>query len=464
MSSTERRPTWSIRQRLAGSLALVIVGVLALLFVVLDARISEGIASHLDEELVQRARSVEAVLLAHGPSTLEQLMPGYRMPGHMEFFTVYDGDGQAWLMSSNSDGVALPRPDGAHTPHHFDVRTPDDHAARGFALPLETGPYRGSTLVLATEREDWDAFQQRIHRTLMVGIALATTIVVVLSLLLVRQAFAPIERERRRIATLDPQGNAPPLGVGLPSELAPLASAYDTGVGRLYTAIERERRFSRDIAHELRTPVAEVRTGAEVALDSGDAASLREGLRTAVAATDRMQRSIDTLLALARFESGQEAPALDPLDLAALLAQHVHWLAPRAAAQGRDLHLSASAPAWIHSDAGMLERIASNLIDNAIEYAPAGSRIDCRVESLRDDAGREHHALCITNEAPDLVATDLELIGSRFWRKGEAGGTSRHAGLGLALSGGFAQALGVSLAFALHDGRLEVRVGRFAAL
>src|SRR5690606_1942809 len=110
------------------------------------------------------------------------------------------------------------------------------------------------------------------------------------------------------------------------TELAPFAAAFNTGIARLYSAIQRERRFSRDIAHELRTPLAETRASAEVALRDGESDALRDGLITAIAATERMQRSVDTLLALARFESGQESPALDPLDLTELADDQIESL------------------------------------------------------------------------------------------------------------------------------------------
>lgn len=466
MSSNKPAASWSIRRRLASGLALVTFGVLAVLFLALDHWVGEGVDNHLDQLLAKQARGVETALLEHDQSTLEQLMPVYRLPDHADFFTVYDPRDVPRLNSSNSGGTPLPLPPASAGawPVNFDLRTPDDHAARGLAIPLASGRYRGWTLVMATEREDWDAFQQRIHYALMAGIALATAIVIALSLLLVRSAFAPLMRARERIATLDPQqADATPIAAGLPSELAPFASAFASGVGRLYHAIERERRFSRDIAHELRTPLAEIRTGAEVALavDSHDA--MRNGLHTVITGSERMQRGIDTLLALARHESGQDLPAPDPLDLAQLLGQHVHWLRPVAEAGGRHLSDREQAPAWIHSDVGMLERILDNLIQNAVEYAPPGSSIDCAVETVSHEGARAYR-VCIANDAPELTVDDVALMGTRFWRKGDSGGTAQHAGLGLALAGGFAQALGTRLRFDLDGGRLTVRVGPFAAL
>ena len=104
-------------------------------------------------------------------------------------------------------------------------------------------------------------------------------------------------------------------------ELKPFADAFTLGLRHLYTAIERERQFSRDVAHELRTPLAEIRTSAESALSADDPILAQHSLRAAVDATARMQRSVDTLLLLARLESGQHTQAPDPLDVAGLVRE-----------------------------------------------------------------------------------------------------------------------------------------------
>jgi two-component system sensor histidine kinase QseC len=115
--------------------------------------------------------------------------------------------------------------------------------------------------------------------------------------------------------------------------------------------------------------------------------------------------------------------------------------------------------AWVQGDLGVIERILSNLLRNAMEYAPDGDAITCRLE--RGDAG---WLLSIGNAAPDLHEDDLEHLGHRFWRKQSEGGTAHHAGLGLALAFALARAIDLPLRFSLQDGRLTAWLGPWAAL
>ncbi|MGE5089829.1 MAG: sensor histidine kinase, partial [Candidatus Levyibacteriota bacterium] len=215
----------------------------------------------------------------------------------------------------------------------------------------------------------------------------------------------------------------------------------------------RERRFARDVAHELRTPLAELRTRAELALSGGDPASMRTALESALEAGGRLQQSVDGLLALARYESGQERPQEEPVDLLALLAQPRARLDEEARARGVRVAPMPPGECWVQSDPVLLARILDNLLGNAVAHAsPAG---EIAVDLERNDAGV---TLIVRNAARDLAADDLAHFGERFWRRHPAPG-SAHAGLGLALARSIASVLHLDLEFRLHDGTLEARLG-----
>lgn len=458
MSSVEAKP-WSIRRQVSLRLTVALGAVLAVLFVATDHWIDAGAHDHLDSVLASQVRSVSYALSHADPDLLHQLLPHYNAPGHTEFFTLYDDSARMLLTSSNSEGVALAPPSNdASLPVYYDIRTPDGHHGRALAVALDDN-WRGHLLVVATEREAWESAEGGIHSVLILGIA--ATIVVVVGLVQwgVRGVFSPLLEQGERIARLDIDKPPERVGEHLPIELKPFAGAFNTGIARLYGAMERERRFSRDIAHELRTPLAETRATAEVALRDGGNEALRSGLITAIAATERMQRSVDTLLALARFESGQESPALDPLDLAELTATQTRMLQRAAEARQISLTIATPAEAWIHSDIGIIERILTNLLQNAIDYAPSGTTVNCRIARMAGE-----YTICIDNEAPQLSVDDLMHFGTRFWRKPREGGTAQHAGLGLALSLALARSLKLRLDFQLHEARLHARLGPFTAL
>ena len=397
--------------------------VLALLFVLLDVLIDREIYAHFDQGLALRADVISLSMQRHG---VDIPLPDYQENGHTEFFTVYGARGEVLLTSPNSRGIALPAgPRDAALPRYFDARLPDGHAGRLLARAAHDGAGAHWTLVVGTERERWDAVERSVHSMLAVGIALALAIVVALSLWQVRAAFGFLDRAGRVVERLDP--DAPPApGPDMPRELAPFVGALQVGVGRLRDAIQRERRFSRDVAHELRTPVSEIRASAEAALATTSEPLARGALRAAIAGSERMQRGIDA--------------AQPPRRRACV-----------------DLRLPGKA--WAVGDAGMLERMLSNLLGNALEYAPALARVEC--EALRTPEG---WWVEIANPAPDLEEGDVARFGQRFWRKHAEGGTAQHAGLGLALCYALSAAAGIPLRFRLEDGVLRARVGPLPAL
>lgn len=463
MSSPEAK-LWSIRRQLTFRLTLALGVVLALLFVAMDHWIDAGAHDHLDSVLASQSRSVAYALSYNDPELFDRLLPHYDTPGHTEFFTVYDGNGRMLLASSNSRGLAVTAPKrGSKLPVYYDVLTPDGHHGRSLAVPL-ANPKIGHMLIVTTEREAWDNAEGGIHSVLLAGIAVTIVVVLLLVQLVVRNAFGPLLQQGTRIATMDIDHPPGKVGEHLPIELAPFAAAFNTGIAKLYGAIQRERRFSRDIAHELRTPLAETRATAEVALRDGESEALRTGLTTAIAATERMQRSVDTLLALARFESGQEPSALDPLDLAELAAIQVEGVRRSAERNRISLVLHAPADAWVHSDVGIIERILTNLLQNAVDYAPPGGTVNCSLDNAEDKGQHRAYSICIDNEAPQLTQEDLAHFGTRFWRKPHEGGTAQHAGLGLALALALARSLKLQLEFELRSARLYVRLGPFPAL
>lgn len=463
MADTGRKSSWSMLRRLALGLALSVGGVLTVLFLALDYWIDIEIYRRLDASLLERTRAVARVLDSRDLAQLEQLMPEYDPDGHTEFFTVYDNANRALLHSSSTGGVDLDLgPSGRGAPRYYDLTLPDGHAGRALATRL-SGDQVGSPprlLVVASEREGWDRTERRIHFTLLGAIACALVLTMGLGLLVVGRIFAVLRRSSRQVAALDVDVPQPAIGNDFPSELQPFAAAFNRGIRRLYDAIDRERRFSRDVAHELRTPLAEIRASAESALASGEPEEAATSLRAAVDASARMQRSVDTLLALSRLESGLEQPAIDPMDLAQVVHELVIALRSSADAHGVTVRCGTlPAAAWVRSDRGIVERIVSNLLRNAIEYSPERSSIDCRLH--HDESG---WWLQIDNPAPELTNDDLKHFGHRFWRKQPEGGTTHHAGLGLSLSLALARFLSLPLHFSLREGWLCARLGPWPPL
>ncbi|MGE5090407.1 MAG: ATP-binding protein [Candidatus Levyibacteriota bacterium] len=458
----------SLQRRLTAGLLLGLGVLFAVLFAALAAGVDRALNVRLDAYLLRRSDTVAALLRiedgAGHATERAALMPEFGANGHEDFYAVWDADGHV-LQRSLSVGrgrLAAPPQWPLATPLFYDLVLPDGHRGRAVAkkaLVGAAGRLQPVTIVVAQEREDVDRFRRSLRYGMLAATALGLLLAALLAALMVRWAFAPVHRLGAQSKALDPEQPAPRLDDGrLPRELRPLAASIDQAFARLYAAIGRERRFARDVAHELRTPLAELRTRAELALSAGDAAAVRTALESALEAGGRLQQSVDGLLALARYESGQERPQEEPVDLLALLAQPRARLEDEARMRGIRLAPMPAGECWVQSDPVLLARILDNLLGNAVAHASPDGEIAVGVE--REATGVR---LTIRNTARDLAADDLAHFGERFWRRRATPG-SAHAGLGLALSRSIAAVLRLDLEFRLVDGMLEARLGPLRSL
>jgi two-component system sensor histidine kinase QseC len=223
---------------------------------------------------------------------------------------------------------------------------------------------------------------------------------------------------------------------------------------RLREALESERRWSANVAHELRTPVAELHSLAEVGgLWPDDPETNRLFFDDAKKIAARMARTVDTLLELQRSESEGEPYLREEFEVSQRFRESVAAVAT--AAEGREIDLvqEYSAVVRVESDPYAFDLIAANILQNAVTYAPSGDTITCRVE--RRPSGLE---VTVENRARELEAADVDRLFERFWRK-DAARTSGRAGLGLALVAELARRLGLQTISELDSqGRLKIGV------
>jgi len=263
-----------------------------------------------------------------------------------------------------------------------------------------------------------------------------TVIVVALSL---RRGLAPLEELGDRAAGIDAASLATRFPTDtLPDELRPIAARWNELLARLEESFARERRFSDDIAHELRTPIGELRAQSEVALklNRGDRTTNEDALEIA----RRMEGIVNRLFDLARCEQGRLPLRLEPVSLNSLVIET--WSAFGQAAGEKRLRVTMDIPAdcQVQADAVMLRAILTNLLSNAAEYTPPDGEIVVRLQP----AG-PRLALTVSNTTTDLRREDLPRLFERFWRKDAARSSAEHSGLGLAVSETFAIRLGCTL-------------------
>jgi two-component system sensor histidine kinase QseC len=229
----------------------------------------------------------------------------------------------------------------------------------------------------------------------------------------------------------------------MPAELQPIAGRLNDLLARLEGSFDRERRFSANLAHELRTPLAELRSQAELALKWPDERTA-DADRVVLEITLQMETLVERMLALARAEQSPANVKREEIALLPLAGELVAAIRPVVAARGLKIALAVPEEAAISADAVLLRSILSNLLENAANYGRSGGDITV---SFSREAGR--FALTVANPVDNLGAEDVPRLFERFWRKDSSRTGGTHAGLGLALSRSLAAQMGYSLDAAL---------------
>ena len=263
----------------------------------------------------------------------------------------------------------------------------------------------------------------------------------------VRGGLAPLDRlGATRVSAVDADslGTRFPIEP-LPGELQPIVSRLNDLFGRLESAFQRERRFTATAAHELRTPLAELRALAEVnlntpATEDENTQSWRDALDT----TLRMESLALRLLDLARAEDPAMIKRRTSVSLTHAFDEAWRPWAGCAAARGLRVRANFQEGLTAKTDPTLLAVVLGNLCGNAATHAPAGTPI-----AVQGHRATEGVTLAFRNRSEDLTAEDVPHLFERFWRKDGARGNGQHHGLGLALAAEFAELL---------EGRLSARL------
>jgi two-component system, OmpR family, sensor kinase len=226
------------------------------------------------------------------------------------------------------------------------------------------------------------------------------------------------------------------------SELGQLANVLNSTFARLETAFAQQRQFASDAAHELRTPVAVILTQTQTTLNrERDAAGYKQTLEACQRAAQRMRKLIESLLALARLDAGQEVLKHLRLDLSKTVDESVTLVKPLAFERGIKM-ITELEPLEINGDSERLAQVATNLLANAIQYnKPEG---EVRV-ALKSENGLA--VLTVADSGKGISAEDLPRVFERFYRADKSRTGASNTGLGLAIC----QAI-----VAAHAGTIEV--------
>jgi two-component system, OmpR family, heavy metal sensor histidine kinase CusS len=470
----------SLKWRLLGWTAGGMVLLLAVFAVGLYLSIDRALNRSFNDALASTAQTI-ATTVKQDKKKIEvdfdeQEMPEFHRARHPDYFQVWRQDGSVLKRSDSLAGQDLERGDAEEgAPVFLNTTLPDGRRGRVVVLVLRAKvevdaededehpkdrkplpPAEQVTLAVARETRPLDS--QLASLRWLLGLAGGGTVLLVLlvSAIVVRQGLKPLGALADRIAAIreDDLSARVPDG-GMPTEMAPVAARLNELLGRLEAAFERERAMTADVAHELRTPLAGMRSTIEVALSrSRNPAEYQEALRECQEIIRQTQGMTENLLALARLEGGQLTLRSESIGLAELL--DTLWRPHAAQAQARGLTLRLQVPADLActADREILSIAVSNLLANAAEYTNAGGRIEVTGRSA--DGGLE---MVFSNTGAALTAADTAHLFDRFWR-GDASRTAAgvHAGLGLSLVQRSVQSLGGAVAATCSGSLFTVQV------
>lgn len=382
----------------------------------------------------------------------ELALPEFESAADSGYYEVTGGDGRVYARSPSLHEANSELPAAASSSAAADLVLPDGRRGRMVALRFvpvaddpESIPADAPTdfvIALALSAEGLAGTLATLRLAMVVGAAITIAAAGLLLWVGSRRGLKPLED----LADLLRRTNTDTLSeairpAGQPAELLPIYARLNEMLERMGMALERERRFTSDVAHELRTPIAELRALAEVCgsrpgLSEADRTGFSDALEVAI----HMERLVTSLLEIARWSSGELGKDLKRADLTRLI--DAAWEPLMESARRKDLRvrLGIEGPVEIETDPVIFGIILSNLLSNAVSYTPQGGDISL-------ECGRTPGALAITlsNTTDDLTPQDVPRLFEKFWRKDCSRTSQGHFGLGLPLVAALARAMGISV-------------------
>jgi two-component system heavy metal sensor histidine kinase CusS len=283
------------------------------------------------------------------------------------------------------------------------------------------------TIQAAQDRSEDDEFMRKFAALLAIVVALGLVASAVIAISVTRRGLRPLGEMTHALKRVGPQQlHERVSAVGWPRELQPLAVAFDDMLDRLENSFTRLSQFSADLAHELRTPLANIRGEAEVALTrSRTPEEYRAVIESTVAECQHLTHIVDNLLFLARTDAAEGLLQRTTFAGRAALEKIAAFYEP--VAEEQKVVITCRGEADLFADEMLLGRAVSNLLENALHYTPAGGTISIALASRPGQA-----EISVTDTGSGIAAEHLPRVFDRFYRADSAR-SSEGLGLGLAL-------------------------------
>lgn len=335
--------------------------------------------------------------------------------------TVAETPGMSVLLPA----AVFPKPEGSSD------LTPKDYRTSGklfsLAATVEEAGGQLCTIQVAQDRSEDEDFMKEFGALLVVVLALGILASTVIALTVTRKGLRPITEMTRSLRRIGPKRlheRIPP--EGWPRELRPLAIAFDEMLDRLEDSFTRLSQFSADLAHELRTPIANIRGEGEVALTRVRAPEeYRAVIESSVGECERISAIVDNLLFLARAEAAEGHIQRALFNGRAAVEKIAAFYEPLA--EEHRIAITCLGEGEVDADPMLFGRAVSNLVENALRFTPAGGTIQISIA-----AGVAHSQIAVQDTGCGIAAEHLPRVFDRFYRA-DSSRSAQGSGLGLAL-------------------------------
>lgn len=293
-------------------------------------------------------------------------------------------------------------------------------------------------IVVGQEKEYREEMAMKIiTRQLLPWIVALPLMIMIMTMLLSRE-LSPLKKLTRTLRYRSPDVDTPLSTKGVPGEVRPLVEALNQLFTRSHAMMIRERRFTSDAAHELRSPLTALKVQTEVAqMSTDDPEALQKALSQVHFGIDRATRLVEQLLTLSRLDSLDQLTDIEQISMADLLESAVMDIYHTAQQAGIEVRLHVHARETIKSGQPLLlGLLVRNLLDNAVRYSPRGSVVDVNLKA---------HHFTVRDNGPGVNQEALAHIGERFYRP--PGQDEPGSGLGLSIVRRIATLHGMSVSF-----------------
>ena len=441
------------------TVACIVVIMMAGLLII-DNVLSSWLEERFDDALHAKALALVTLTKSNGVEVemdfADEFMPEFSSLDNPEYFELYLQSGILLERSRSFDPTHVGNFNEPTADINFaDITLPDGRVGRKvvvkFMPQIEDKTLRSkypeesrqnAIIVLSHERKTLDDLLSKFH-WLIGGMGFLVVLIISFAVIKsIKAGLVPLDEIAKNISRITPESlNVPIDTENQPDELKSIATQFNLVLTEIEKALSRERQFSSDVAHELRTPVSEMLALSEVGMRWPDVKEATSYFTDIHESSRHLDQLISNLLHLSRCEEGQIDIQISEVRLDSLLENFCSKLTFEANAKNIEYCLPDKKIPRLLVDENWLGLIFLNLLTNAIAHSPANSQIEVKFLSEEDRGSIQIKNPMIQT----LSADDLNHIFERFWRKDLARTSGKHIGIGLALVKSYANHLGLKV-------------------